>query len=388
MKKVPVKVMTCSAVLITLLATHAVPGYVYAAPSQSISQNATADSGNDSLVPGELEKVLAATGSHIAVLDTYSLLVKNQEPFDFSNTSVDVTLRNKIEKDQKQAKTNATTWLDTVKPQIIQTNENIFSFGTKFQNYYQVLINAVDTKNTKNLKTGIGLLYKDIQENQKSVTQLIQVLTTFRDALIKDGENFKQDASDILQFFEGNNGRIKQLQDLILQYQQNIEAGTIMVKEGAAKAPLGVGFIIIGAILTALEDTTGITFSTVGMGLNAEAAALIENGIKMINKSKEGLNKAFQELRPAEGQVGNLSLNKDRLQTFVKEIDIALSSAQSILNQWNAMGIKYEALLNKIENAKPEDLLFIKSQLNTTKKSWDDIQVYADKLYSEIQYKS
>lgn len=383
-----IKCLTSTAFISTILITAVPPGYAAAAsPLQHTNQSSLDENASKSLVPTDLEQVLTATGSHIAVLDTYALLVKQQPAFKFTATLVQPDVINKIGKDQSTTKGNANTWLYQIKPQIIQTNEDIFSFGRKFDNYYAVLMKAIDSANNKNLKTGIGLLYKDIQVNKQSVVQLIETLKTFRNAIVQDGKNFTDNSQTITKIFEENNLHIQQLQESIVQYQKNIDDGMIMIKEGSAKGPIGIGLMILGGILTALLDRTGISFTAAGSGLLAEGAAAVANGTMMMNRAKEELDKATFGLDESKKQVANLTLNKERLQTFTKEIDVAIQSAQSILNQWNTMDSKYDALLKKVEKATPDDLLFIKSQLSSTKKSWEDIESYADKLYIQVQYK-
>ncbi|SDC14334.1 HBL/NHE enterotoxin family protein [Shouchella lonarensis] len=378
-----IKTLTCLTVMTAMLTTTVVPAtHAFAATNAVPTEQAV--SAEDELVPAELENVLAKTGSHIAVLDEYAILVNAQAPYDFSATSIDKGLIDKIVADQQTAKANAIKWVDQVKPQIIQTNEDIFAFGTKFDKYYETLVRAADEADTSKLKSGITSLYKSIQNKQNDVTDLIGVLKTYRNAVVDDGENFSTNATNVAKAFDANTGKIEQLQDLIAEYQKNIDEGTDLVTEGVSYEAPGIVLMVLGKVLVFLGNTTGISMDLAGMGLTADGAALVTNGIQMIKSGKDGIRDATAQLSQAEGQVAALSLNKERLQTFTKEIDVAIQSAQAVLNQWQLMGAKYETLLEKIDRATPEDLLFIKAQLKSAKKSWEDILAYADNLYVDL----
>ncbi|MCU4948844.1 MULTISPECIES: HBL/NHE enterotoxin family protein [Bacillus cereus group] len=79
MKKTPVKLMTCAA-LVTTLATA--PSYVFAAETKEVMmKNETQPNLSDRyLGPEDLQKALQEMGSHVIVLDAYALtLLKSSQ---------------------------------------------------------------------------------------------------------------------------------------------------------------------------------------------------------------------------------------------------------------------------------------------------------------------
>lgn len=47
------------------------------------------------------------------------------------------------------------------------------------------------------------------------------------------------------------------------------------------------------------------------------------------------------------------------------------------------MGSKYNSLLQNVDSISPNDLVFIKEDLNIAKDSWKNIKDYAEKIYAE-----
>ncbi|MGQ0452042.1 enterotoxin, partial [Bacillus sp. SS-TM] len=46
-------------------------------------------------------------------------------------------------------------------------------------------------------------------------------------------------------------------------------------------------------------------------------------------------------------------------------------------------GSKYNSLLQNVDSISPNDLVFIKEDLNIAKDSWKNIKDYAEKIYAE-----
>ena len=86
------------------------------------------------------------------------------------------TLKGKVIQHQDTARGNAKQWLDVLKPQLISTNQNIINYNTKFQNYYDTLVAAVDAKDKATLTKGLTRLSSSINENKAQVDQLVEDL--------------------------------------------------------------------------------------------------------------------------------------------------------------------------------------------------------------------
>ncbi|WP_170953231.1 HBL/NHE enterotoxin family protein, partial [Bacillus cereus] len=101
------------------------------AKSASIQANVTNTTDEHpeySLGPEGLKEAITNTGSNALVMDLYALTVLKQANANFNGiSSIDASLKTKIIGDQNIARVNAGYWLDTIKPQMISTNQNIIN---------------------------------------------------------------------------------------------------------------------------------------------------------------------------------------------------------------------------------------------------------------------
>lgn len=73
----------------------------------------------------------------------------------------------------------------TSKKQLLDTLTGIIEYDTKFENYYETLVEAINTGNGDTLKKGITDLQGGIQQNQKSAKALIEELMQLKMLLEK-----------------------------------------------------------------------------------------------------------------------------------------------------------------------------------------------------------
>ena len=96
-----------------------------------------------------------------------------------------VDLPGRIVQDQKNARAHAVTW-DTKVKQLLDTLNGIVEYDTTFDNYYETMVEAINTGDGETLKEGITDLRGEIQQNQKYAQQLIEELTKLRDSIGHD----------------------------------------------------------------------------------------------------------------------------------------------------------------------------------------------------------
>ncbi|WP_144509107.1 HBL/NHE enterotoxin family protein, partial [Bacillus mycoides] len=197
MQKISVKLMTCATLVATLSIASIVPSSAFAddTKAETMENENQPNLPDKYLGPEGVQKVLEQMGSHVIVLDTYALTLLKSPQIKFDKNlftdEKDKALVDTVSNVQKTAKTNATNWLDTVKPKLINMNQCIVNYGIKFDNYYQTIMDAIDVKDKKTTKLGIERLYKSVQNNKESVDQLLIDLKNFRDKLIIDTNQFQ-----------------------------------------------------------------------------------------------------------------------------------------------------------------------------------------------------
>ncbi|QDZ77417.1 HBL/NHE enterotoxin family protein, partial [Bacillus cereus] len=238
------KKIALSTLMALVTASNLVPGTTYAAQNmervQTTYANVAATTNTYALGPEGLKEAIEKTGSNALAMDLYALTVLKQANVNFSGiNSLDTSLKTKVLYHQKVAKDNASQWLDSIKPQLILTNQNIINYNTKFQNYYDTLVKAVKEKNKDTLTTGLTRLSTSISENKTQVDTLISNLKTFRDKLTTDTQSFKEDSNQVTSILASQDAGIPLLQKQLETYNAAVSKYNSIIIGSSVATALG-----------------------------------------------------------------------------------------------------------------------------------------------------
>lgn len=392
MKKIPVKLMTCAALVTTLSTASIMPSYVFASETKEVTmKNEKQPNLPDKyLGPEGLQKALQETGSHVIVLDAYALTLLKSPQIKLDKNifteKKDKDLVDAVINTQKIAQGNATHWIDVLKPELINVNQSIVNYGSKFDNYYQTIVDAVDEKDKETTKQGVERLYKNVEQNKEKVNQLVVDLKNFRDKLLTDTNEFQTNTNQMLTTLEGKNAIMPSLKQQIDAYNSQVSAAIAMIASGGVLTLMGTGFGVLTVVLAV--SGVGLPFAaitgTVAAGSIGGGVTLIVTGNNKLKEANSQIAKLTMQLKDTDLQVAALKVASDQTKTFVDTINTAIDSAETLKDQWTTMGSKYKSLMDNIDEISPSSLAFVKEDLKTAKDSWLNIKSYADTLYSKI----
>ncbi|MCQ6337653.1 MULTISPECIES: HBL/NHE enterotoxin family protein [Bacillus cereus group] len=392
MKKIPVKLMTCAALVTTLSTASIMPSYVFASETKEVTmKNENQPNLPDKyLGPEGLQKALQETGSHVIVLDAYALTLLKSPQINLDKNifteEKDKDLVDAVINTQKVAQGNATHWIDVLKPELINVNQGIVNYGAKFDNYYQTIVDAVDAKDKETTKQGVQRLYKNVEQNKDKIDQLILDLKNFRDKLITDTNGFQTKTNQMLTILEGKNAIMPSLKQQIDAYNSQVSAAIAMIASGGVLTLMGTGFGVLTVVLAV--SGVGLPFAaitgTVAAGSIGGGVTLIVTGNNKLKEANSQIAKLTMQLKDTDLQVAALKVASDQTKTFADTINTAIDSAETLKDQWTTMGSKYKSLMDNIDEISPSSLAFVKEDLKTAKDSWLNIKSYADTLYSKI----
>lgn len=392
MKKIPVKLMTCAALVTTLSTASIMPSYVFASETKEVTmKNEKQPNLPDKyLGPEGLQKALQETGSHVIVLDAYALTLLKSPQIKLDKNifteKKDKDLVDAVLNTQKIAQGNATHWIDVLKPELINVNQSIVNYGSKFDNYYQTIVDAVDEKDKVTTKQGIERLYKNVEQNKEKVDKLVVDLKNFRDKLFTDTNEFQTNTNQMLTTLEGKNAIMPSLKQQIDAYNSQVSAAIAMIASGGVLTLMGTGFGVLTVVLAV--SGVGLPFAaitgTVAAGSIGGGVALIVTGNNKLKEANSQIAKLTMQLKDTDLQVAALKVASDQTKTFADTINTAIDSAETLKDQWTTMGSKYKSLMDNIDDISPSSLAFVKEDLKTAKDSWLNIKSYADTLYSKI----
>ncbi|MGH1328991.1 HBL/NHE enterotoxin family protein [Bacillus pretiosus] len=373
MKK-PYKVMALSTLIATIAAGSITPSYASAAENTTKPASIYADAANNypeypkySLGPEGLQDALRETGSQMLAMDLYALTIIKQANVNFDGlTTINNDLQTNMKNNQDVARENAKQWLDGLKPQVIQTNQDIVNYNTEFQSYFKDLVAAVNNKDKETTKAMLQELITSISVNEGKSNKLVQDLREFRNKIEADTRNLKDNSGKIAAILAGEKQGIPGM-------KKQIEANYTLIDENNKVYIASSVATALGAYLTAT-----VIFAPIG-------AAGLGGGIYGVVSSKQQINSAYEEIKKlttgisnAEQQVAKLAILEKDTKSVTETIDQAITAVESIKTQWQTMGAKYESLHNNVEKIDPDKLAFIlNKQLNAAKESWDQISDYA-----------
>ncbi|KEK24090.1 non-hemolytic enterotoxin subunit C [Bacillus gaemokensis] len=362
MKKSMYKKIILSIMIAGVTTGNLLPLQPYAAEQKEKIHSLQESNKNYSLGPAGFQDAMVQTTSSIFAMDSYAKTIRNQQETDLSRISlINSNLRENMVKHQKDAKVNASYWLDEMKPQILKTDQNIVEFNDIFQAYYSNLLAAIDQKDSGKLKSDLEKLYNIILNNQNEVDRLLGNLKTFRNRMVEDTKSFKDDSNQLTSILASTNAGIPLLQQQINTYNDSIKKSNDMVIAGAA---------LCVALITCLA----------GGPMIAIAKKDIANAEREIENLKARIS-------GAQAEVAILTDVKNKTINMTETIDAAITSLQNISNQWYTIGAKYNNLLQNVKGISPEEFTFIKEDLNTAKDSWQDVKKYTEKLHEDVKVK-
>ncbi|MDT3495137.1 alpha-helical pore-forming toxin family protein [Bacillus toyonensis] len=379
MKK-PYKVMALSTLIATIAAGSITPSYASAAENTTKPAPIYTGAANNypeySLGPEGLQDALTKTGSNMLVMDLYALTIIKQANVNFDGfTSINNDLQTNMKNNQGVARENAKQWLDGLKPQIIQTNQNIINYNTEFQNYSDALVEAVNNKDKETIKAVLQELIASISVNKEKSDKLVKGLIEFRGKIEEDTRNLKGNAGKITEILAGEKQGIPGM-------KKQIEANYTLIDENNK-------VYIASSVATAFGAVLIISpFMPLG-------AAALGGGIYGVVSSKQQINSAYEEIKKlttnistAEQQVAKLIILENNTNNLTETIDAAITAVDKVKDQWVVMGTKYESLLQNVDKMNPDQLaIIIKNKLNTAKTSWDQVSKYAENIQNnEIKF--
>ncbi|MFL0491848.1 HBL/NHE enterotoxin family protein [Bacillus sp. 179-I 2A5 NHS] len=356
MNKKLYKKVILSTIITGMAASNVIPLHTLAAEQtvqNSVSQQQE-DSTSYDLGPDKYKEVMEKMGANILTMDSYAQTIRNQQQTDLSKiSSINGDFKANMIQHQKDAQTNATYWLDNLKPDIMKTTQNSVSYNDTFQASYDQLIAAIDKKDIVTFKLRLVSLYRSILDNSQEVDGLLEKLITFRNEMAEDTRSFKADSNQLKVILESTNAGIPLL-------QQQIDNFNNIIKENYDKR----GGYIAAAVF----------MPPVGIPLIVTADNNIASAQQEIEKLKSRIS-------GAEAELVILTDAKNKTEHMTETIDTAIIALQNISNQWRTIGAKYDSLLNNVDRINPDRLALLKIDLKIAKDSWQDLKNYADKLY-------
>ena len=114
----------------------------------------------------QMKKALQDAGLFAKAMNEYSYLLINNPDVSFEGITINgnADLPSKIVQDRKECKSTCCYMEYTSKKQLLDTLTGIIEYDTKFENYYETLVEAINTGNGDTLKKGLQIYREEFNK--------------------------------------------------------------------------------------------------------------------------------------------------------------------------------------------------------------------------------
>lgn len=386
MRKIPTKILTTSALVTALLTSGIVaPAASAQTGTPQVKQVQQQINSKDMAVSKEFKDQLQAANSNVLVIETYANTVLTVPAFNLAG--LDQNQITKVNTDLSTAQNNARQWLNVIKPGLIYLNQDVINFSNRYESYSEDLKKAVDAKDKVKLADGLKRLAANAVSYEKKAQEKVTQLQDFRDKLAIDAGNFTASSNAI---FTVLTSRDQGLPSLLLQIQtnqDNIQKGVGLIIGGSVLLANGVGFMILGTLISVgtVGGGTALGIATMGGGAGAIAggSVMIKQGNDLMTASRDSLVKLITQKTEWEQQAIALKFAQTNIETLKTQATEAVTAAQGLANEWSQLAAKFNGLAQAVELVDLNDLdaaTWIKADIDNAKLSWKDVKDFANSM--------
>lgn len=285
-----------------------------------------------------LSNSITNLGSQTPLIQGYGLIILQQPDLDVS-TIYGITT------DQGTIRNHVRDCLDINNHKLSVVNQDIQSFGIRFTNYYNKLVELAGKMNedpeAKALFVRIfNLLQGDVQKIQYNMKITSEDLNNSKNELAEDSNNFSNKVSRAFESYKGLDGDIEKLRTEMGQLnagiQEDFEKLLALPKEN-----LDGSLNITKSVINILKD--GVKDKTVDVS-NLEAiynqyGQLKNDKVTELNKAiaqkQQKLIQLVQNLSNIEVQATQMTLIEQQLNNFTRTVKKQTQSFDNLVSSWD-----------------------------------------------------
>lgn len=284
-----------------------------------------------------LSNSITNLGSQTPLIQGYGLIILQQPDLDVS-TIYGITT------DQGTIRNHVRDCLDINNHKLSVVNQDIQSFGIRFTNYYNKLVELAGKMNedpeAKALFVRIfNLLQGDVQKIQYNIKITSEDLNNSKNELAEDSNNFSNKVSRAFESYKGSDGDIEKLRaemgQLNAGIQEDFEKLLALPKENL-DGSLNITKSVINIIKDGVKDKT-VDVSNLEAIYN-QYGQLKNDKVTELNKAiaqkQQKLIQLVQSLSNIEVQATQMTLIEQQLNNFTRTVKKQTQSFDNLVSSW------------------------------------------------------
>lgn len=329
---------------------------------------------------GDVNTGMQNTQSASAMLQLYTNVIL-QTPDIILPKQVDTDSKSNVCEDlpkhQKTARNNATDYLNTLNPQMVQTLSDIIGFHNLWAAEYEHLLqlaNQIDQGNNADTFTqGIDNLIRKTQKNADATKPIIASLNDFLPKIQADARNFVADLQNVTKALSGEQGEIAQLKNTLGAINSAMSKDTTMIAGGAAGEVVGVLMITVGAL--AEFETGGLSTGLIvgGLAVMGGSSAVIGIAAKDLEAKRKEYMQLAAELATDQQILTLTTQASTHLTAMVDAVNNGIAAVQTLQKGWLSLQGDFKQVTDALRTADDPDLgSWLVDTLNSANKDWQD----------------
>lgn len=334
-----------------------------------------------------LSHSIRTLGSQSPLAQAYGLIILQQPTIKGTGMS-------SLTNHQEFVKNHVREWLDEYNPKLVDLNQDMQRFSTRFNGYYGTLYDLAETVNTDaetkvSFVNAFNRLQKDVQTIQDSMNQTLLQLNRFNDLLLQDNKGFSEKAKIAIQSLEGSDGSVTQLRADIKRLQEEIlvELAKILnrpneVRNGVINIGKQVFTIAGGAAQTQTIDF--ISISSLGGGILDLFDSQTAVSARIIEQKQKELLPLIQQLAETQIQVTEMTFIEDQMNGFTEMIKRQITTFEYLMNDWKALNDTMIKIQLNLSAGAHMDSVGLQNQLIQLKEFSDELYLQTKKFENFI----
>ncbi|KFN03392.1 enterotoxin [Bacillus clarus] len=328
------------------------------------------------IAPNTLSNSIRMLGSQSPLVQAYGLVILQQP-------DIKVNAMSSLTNHQKFAKTNVREWIDEYNPKLIDLNQEMMRYSTRFNSYYSKLYELAgkvneDAQAKADFTSAYGKLQGQVQTIQDNMEQTLLELNRFKVGLDKDSQSLSQKADEAMQSLQGSNGDIVQLRTDIKRIQEEIQKELTNIlnrPQEIIKGSINIGKQVF-TITNQTAQTKTIDFVSIGTLsdeiVKAADSQTREAALRIQQKQKE-LIPLIQKLSQTEMQATEITFVEDQVNSFTELINRQITTLEYLLNDWKVFNNNMIQIQTNLETGMYTDSNLLQKHFNQLKKTSDEI---------------
>ncbi len=295
-------------------------------------------SSTNQVAMNRLSDSIKTLGSQTPLIQGYGLIILKQP-------NLEVTAIPGITTDQGTARNHVQDWLDKYNPKLFNVNQDLQDFGTRFTNYYDILVELSGKVNDDSqAKDDFVSIFNALQDQMQAIQYDIKGtsvdLNNYKNDLVEDSKSFSSKVSRAMELYKSSGGDIEKFRTEIKQLDESIQDNftkLLALPKENVKGSINIGKTVIDIWIDAGKDHTldtsnlEVIYNQVGQLQNDEVTKL-NNDVRQKQQQKILL---LQKLSRIEVQATQMTLIDLQLNNFTRVVKKQIESFDKLVSGWD-----------------------------------------------------